>query len=93
MNFIDNISWDTASLEDEFEEELLDDKKDQRSNSFDSDGNPKDFYSKKEKKSSNRDSEQAKFEKNDYNFLMHANRNCYAKELASHENHVISKRF
>lgn len=31
LNFIDNISWDTASLEDEFDEEILDDRKDAKS--------------------------------------------------------------
>ena len=39
LNFIDNISWDTASLEDD---EDVKDTKSQKS--LDSDGNPKDFF-------------------------------------------------
>ena len=93
LNFIDNISWDTASIEDDFEDEMFENMKDANDqNSLDSDGIPKDVPGRRAQKSSNRDSEQTA-ERNDYNFLMHAVRNCYSKELGSHESYVHSKRF
>ena len=48
LNFIDNISWDTASIEDDFEDEMFENIKDANDqNSLDSDGIPKDVPGKK----------------------------------------------